>query len=211
MVDAVLIILAVGILAALAAMRFKPGSRRPAAVAGAPLPARPGGARTGALRTSSAQRPVAAPPVSPRPVATPPISPLAVAPPPGNPRPAAAPGPGAHHTAVLARPVLAVLEAVTGPQTGSRFALLPGDNRVGRAGGNQIRLTDVAVSSQHAIVRVAGGEVVIFDDASTNGTYVNGEQVLGPRRLQDGDQVTLGETTLAARLGPAPQWDRGPG
>jgi Protein of unknown function (DUF3662)/FHA domain len=69
---------------------------------------------------------------------------------------------------------------------------------LGRGTDCDLRLVDPGVSRHHAELRMEGGEVVLVDLGSTNGTFVNGQPI---RRvvLADGTQVTLGRTTLVFR------------
>ncbi|HEY3365647.1 MAG TPA: FHA domain-containing protein [Symbiobacteriaceae bacterium] len=92
-----------------------------------------------------------------------------------------------------------VVEVAGGPDAGRRFLLVQGDNHLGRAQGNHVRLSDPSVSSSHAILRVAGSSATIFDNASTNGAHVNGEKVFEPRTLRSGDQILVGKTVLLFR------------
>lgn len=103
-------------------------------------------------------------------------------------------------TTLLERTAGAFLEVVTGDDAGRRFTLTTGDNRIGRGPNNRLRLTDRTVSNQHAIVRMAPGQALLFDDSSTNGTYLNGQRVLQPRPLSPGDRITLGRTVLQFHL-----------
>jgi hypothetical protein len=61
-----------------------------------------------------------------------------------------------------------------------------------------LRLVDPGVSRHHAELRVEGGDVILVDLGSTNGTFVNGQPVKH-LMLDDGMQVTLGRTTLIFR------------
>jgi hypothetical protein len=70
---------------------------------------------------------------------------------------------------------------------------------IGRAHANDVVLDDVAISSQHCRIRPEGGQLVLHDLKSTNGTYVN-EQRVTRHILKPGDLVRLGETTLQFRL-----------
>jgi pilus assembly protein CpaF len=63
---------------------------------------------------------------------------------------------------------------------------------VGRLGDNDIALDQGSVSSRHAQIVAQNGTVVLHDLGSTNGTFVNGEQVTGERVLEDGDEVYFG-------------------
>jgi pSer/pThr/pTyr-binding forkhead associated (FHA) protein len=59
---------------------------------------------------------------------------------------------------------------------------------------------DAQVSGLHAELRRSGGHWLVVDDGlSRNGTFVNGERVVGQRRLRDGDQLEIGKTLLIFR------------
>ncbi|MBN1658494.1 MAG: FHA domain-containing protein [Anaerolineae bacterium] len=70
---------------------------------------------------------------------------------------------------------------------------LTGTTNVGRARTNQIVLDHPTISRQHAWIKIEGDSYLIFDVGSSNGTFVNDERVLEPRKLQSGDQVRFGE------------------
>ena len=65
----------------------------------------------------------------------------------------------------------------------------------GRRPYSDVVIDNLAVSGEHAAVRLLGDDVVIEDLQSTNGTFVNGERV---RRhvLQGGDTVEIGRYQL---------------
>jgi pSer/pThr/pTyr-binding forkhead associated (FHA) protein len=69
---------------------------------------------------------------------------------------------------------------------------------IGRRPVNDVPLPwDSDASRLHAELEHMGGQWTIADDGlSQNGTWVNGERVTGKRRLNDGDMVTVGKTTL---------------
>jgi FHA domain len=84
-------------------------------------------------------------------------------------------------------------------------ALAVGDQRMldsapltlGRTDDNDIPLPgDEFASSSHARLEPRRDGVWIEDIGSTNGTFVNGERVLQPRRLRGGDVIKIGETDL---------------
>jgi hypothetical protein len=59
---------------------------------------------------------------------------------------------------------------------------------------------DGQVSRVHAVMqRVAGAWTVVDDGLSRNGTFVDGERVLGRRRLRDGDVVSCGSVAITFR------------
>lgn len=56
---------------------------------------------------------------------------------------------------------------------------------------------DAELSRRHArITRMSDGRLLVEDLGSTNGTFVNGEQIAGPTVLKAGDEVSLGETRI---------------
>ena len=65
--------------------------------------------------------------------------------------------------------------------------------RMGRAVENEIVILDKRSSREHAIIRREGRKLILEDQGSTNGTYLNGERLLNPIQLRDGDQVRVGD------------------
>jgi hypothetical protein len=66
---------------------------------------------------------------------------------------------------------------------------------IGRLAECDIPLADANVSRRHAEVRRQDDHFVVVDLGSTNGTRVNGAGVK-ERALNDGDEITVGSTTL---------------
>jgi hypothetical protein len=52
------------------------------------------------------------------------------------------------------------------------------------------------ISARHARISPSAAGPVIEDLGSTNGSVVNGQRLEGPRRLETGDTVTLGDVRL---------------
>ena len=67
---------------------------------------------------------------------------------------------------------------------------------IGRHETNQLKLTEGGVSRFHARVWVESGQAWIEDVGSSNGTFVDGQQVLKPLRLSGGERVALGDYAL---------------
>ena len=74
---------------------------------------------------------------------------------------------------------------------------------VGRLSSSDLALSwDGQVSRQHArLERHGGGWAVVDDGISSNGTFVNGERITGPRLLADGDAMQFGTTMVTFRAG----------
>ena len=74
---------------------------------------------------------------------------------------------------------------------------IPGQGvTIGRLPECEIVVTDGNVSRRHAQIRPVDGRWVVSDLGSTNGTKINGLPVSGPRELESGDEVTVGNTVL---------------
>ena len=54
-------------------------------------------------------------------------------------------------------------------------------------------VVDPTVSGNHCELRLEARGFVVYDAGSTNGTFVNGQRVMGPRLLVDGDILRLGQ------------------
>jgi hypothetical protein len=67
---------------------------------------------------------------------------------------------------------------------------------------------DVEASRLHAdLERIAGDWTILDDGRSRNGTFLNGERLLGRRRLVDRDVIEIGRTLLVFRSpAPTPAW-----
>lgn len=77
---------------------------------------------------------------------------------------------------------------------------------IGRGANSHIVLSkDKLTSRRHAIVRYENGAYVLRDGGSSNGTFVNGQQLdkSDARVLQDGDHVGIGEYELIFRSSAA--------
>ena len=68
--------------------------------------------------------------------------------------------------------------------------------RMGRAVENEIVILDKRSSREHAVIRREGRKVLLEDQGSTNGTYLNGERLLQVVQLRDGDQIKVGEVAF---------------
>jgi hypothetical protein len=65
---------------------------------------------------------------------------------------------------------------------------------IGRAGGNEVRITDDFASGRHARVFDHDGVAYVEDMRSTNGTYLNDRRVDGQELLHADDRIRIGDT-----------------
>lgn len=68
--------------------------------------------------------------------------------------------------------------------------------KLGRGIENEIVIISKRASREHAHIRTNGRRTFLDDLGSTNGTYLNGERVLGSVQLRDGDEISIGEVTF---------------
>ncbi len=67
---------------------------------------------------------------------------------------------------------------------------------IGRGENNVIRLTDIAASREHAVLRRNPNGWTVFDNNSQNGISVNGRGVNGSSHVSDHDVLKLANTTI---------------
>lgn len=82
--------------------------------------------------------------------------------------------------------------------TGESFRLKELTN-IGRAETNDIVLNSPAVSKEHAKIKYEDGDFVVYDLASTNGTYVNGTRIT-KKILTDGDEVKFADVSMRFKI-----------
>ncbi|HHU10638.1 MAG TPA: DUF3662 domain-containing protein [Intrasporangiaceae bacterium] len=87
-----------------------------------------------------------------------------------------------------------------------RFLLMGAINVIGREDDSDIIFDDPGISRRHSEIRVTTDgprlRATVRDLGSTNGTFVNGERV-SSQRLEDGDRITIGRTTVTYHAGRA--------
>jgi hypothetical protein len=92
------------------------------------------------------------------------------------------------------RPIPALM-MVTGPRAGERVLLRNGF-LIGKQPGCDLIFDDGYTSSQHAQITMdPGGNCVLYDRGSTNGTFVNGNRIQ-QMALQHGVEIKIGSTSI---------------
>ncbi|MFN2218696.1 MAG: FHA domain-containing protein [Anaerolineae bacterium] len=87
----------------------------------------------------------------------------------------------------------ATLTLTRGPGVGTRFDIGAAPVTIGRQDQCEVQVPGTWVSRRHARLAWTGTGYIVEDLGSTNGTFVNGERVSGPRALRPGDRLQLGE------------------
>jgi len=115
---------------------------------------------------------------------------------PGTPAPPGAPMVGGVGIVPRGGPDMPRLVGIEGPYTGEVFLLTSQNMTVGREPGRDIVLSaDTTVSRNHARITNEGGDLVIYDNGSSNGTYVNGMRI-SMQVLVPGDVVKFGSSVF---------------
>lgn len=92
------------------------------------------------------------------------------------------------------------IQFVSGPLSGQKFQVRADGDYIGRDGGSsQIVVGDPRISKRHVWIGVRDGRVVIEDQNSRNGTFVNDPKSarVTETSLNAGDTVILGESDVA--------------
>lgn len=94
---------------------------------------------------------------------------------------------------------LATLEVISGPLSGTTYAVMRRACSVGRGKDNDVRIQDESVSTSHATVMMKGDGWVVLDLRSVNGTFVDGYRVAGERVLPAGCTLRVGSIKMRFR------------
>jgi V8-like Glu-specific endopeptidase len=98
------------------------------------------------------------------------------------------------------KPNYGSIKFVSGPLSGQQFEVKAEGDFIGRDGGSsQIVIGDPRISKRHVWIGVRNGRVVIEDQNSRNGTFVNDPRSarVTEQSLNSGDVVILGESDVA--------------
>ncbi|MBX3245499.1 MAG: FHA domain-containing protein [Acidobacteria bacterium] len=78
----------------------------------------------------------------------------------------------------------------------TRSVEVTGELSIGRSDQADIAWSDDGLSRVNTTFFIDNDELLVADENSTNGTFLNGEMIKGrPRTLRNGDRITIGSTT----------------
>ena len=89
-----------------------------------------------------------------------------------------------------------MLTVIYGPDEGREYQLPTGEPQLIGRSSEALPITDNTVSRRHAELTPDGDVWYVRDLDSNNGTHVNRVQIHDRIRLEDGDEITVGTTTL---------------
>ena len=88
-----------------------------------------------------------------------------------------------------------ILSLLNDETKSSSWLLTNGIHKIGRLETKEIILDDVTVSRNHAFISVDDETVIITDEQSTNGIFVNGE-LTDESALTSGSRIQIGKFSL---------------
>jgi predicted component of type VI protein secretion system len=83
-----------------------------------------------------------------------------------------------------------------GPTPGKMYELVKDVTTVGRDVRSDVVVNDAEVSRSHVRLTAQADGFLVEDLASTNGTFINGQRLTGPKVLHPNDMFGLGETVV---------------
>jgi len=96
---------------------------------------------------------------------------------------------------------MAKLVVLSEGMTGQSYELKVEKTTVGRVEDNTFQIPQPSVSSHHCEVLLRGNDVVIKDLNSTNGTFINNQQITTEGVLKPGQILRLGQIELRLESG----------
>src|SRR4051812_29730793 len=91
---------------------------------------------------------------------------------------------------------MAKLVVLSEGMTGQSYELKVDKTTIGRVEDNTFQIAQPSISSHHCEVLLQGNDVVIKDLNSTNGTFINNQQVNGEAVLKPGQVLRLGQVEI---------------
>ena len=102
------------------------------------------------------------------------------------------------------------LVVASGVHQGKPIAIPGAQFLIGRDEGCHLRPASPAISKKHCLLFVRDSKAFVRDMESTNGTFVNDEQITGERELADGDRLRFGPLDFSVVLVPGSRADSTP-
>ena len=83
---------------------------------------------------------------------------------------------------------------------GKDFKIFEGRTKIGRAESCNIILNEPGISEEHALIYVKDNKILLQDELSLNGTFVNGNKVEERVILKDNDEIKFGDLSFKLKI-----------
>ena len=83
---------------------------------------------------------------------------------------------------------------------GTDFKLYEGKLKIGRDQSSEIVLDDPEVSDEHVLILCGDNKILLQDELSANGTFVNGNKIDSRIELKDNDEIKVGKTSFKIKI-----------
>lgn len=84
--------------------------------------------------------------------------------------------------------------------SGTDYKIFEGKNKVGKSNSCRIVINDTSVSDEHALLFFGNGKIILQDELSTNGTFVNDKRIDERVQLKDGDKIKFGNISFIIKI-----------
>ena len=105
---------------------------------------------------------------------------------------------------------MAKLVVLSEGMTGQSYELKVDKTTIGRVDDNSFPIPHPSVSSHHCEVLLRGNDVVVKDLNSTNGTFINNQQITTEGVLKSGQILRLGQVEIRLESGAPPPGTKRP-
>ena len=83
---------------------------------------------------------------------------------------------------------------------GTDFKLYEGKLKIGRDQSSEIVLDDPEVSDEHVLILCGNNKILLQDELSANGTFVNKNKIDSRIELKDNDEIKVGKTSFKIKI-----------
>ena len=84
--------------------------------------------------------------------------------------------------------------------SGTDFKILEGRNKLGKSNSCNIVVNDDSISDEHALLFYGDNKIILQDELSTNGTFVNDKKINERMQLKDGDKIKFGNISFIVKI-----------
>ena len=84
--------------------------------------------------------------------------------------------------------------------SGTDFKIYEGKNKIGKSSLCHIAVNDDSISDEHALIFYGDNKIILQDELSNNGTFVNGKRIDERVQLKDGDKLKFGNISFIIKI-----------